>query len=137
MSRRGFFLALAVLALGLTAGTPARAVAQDNWYASLSIENPTNVTLNYQLRWGDNAEWKNFSVPPNQLITHTYRYEQPNQNSSPRPYVRFDAGGNSFTRTYYLIANAAPNQDQRYSKRYTFTTKLAVDNKYYYDLVGK
>jgi hypothetical protein len=112
-----------MLALGLCAGTTGAAQAQDNWYAVVNIRNPTNVTLNYQFRWGSESAWQNFSLGPNTTMTHWYAYAYANQNRSPTPQIRFHFNPGEFVpeyKIYNLEAYAAPYALQAYGKPYTF-----------------
>lgn len=47
-------------------------------YRSFSIENPTNVTLHYQVRWGD-GEWKESKLEPGKVMTHWLKGDGPEE----------------------------------------------------------
>lgn len=66
-----------------------------------SIENPTRFTLNYQVRWGEDGDWKNHTVKPNTHIIH-WLMGPVDQT----PYIKFDA---SFEEGY---------QEKRYKLDY-------------------
>lgn len=117
---------------------PAGATAQgkDNWYASVTIANPTRNDIHYQFRWGDGA-WKRYSIPPGATMTHTYDYEYANQNRSPRPCISFDVGGGIADREYSLTANAAPDASAWWGKRYAFEYTQFFNGRYPLDLVER
>jgi hypothetical protein len=114
--------ALGVLTLVLLVGGAGRARAADNHYALVGIDNPTNLTITYSFKWGEYGEWKTYVLGPGQSRWHAWTYGRPNQNASPRPYIRFDCdltGGVNMTE-YQLTAYAAPVKQYRYANEYFF-----------------
>jgi hypothetical protein len=112
-----------VMALGLAGSATNAAQALDNHYAVVNIRNPTNVTLYYQFRWGENSDWQSFSVGPRSVMTHSYPYDFPNQNRSPTPQIRFHYNPNEAIprfQVYNLQAYAAPRAHVAFGKPYTF-----------------
>src|SRR5262249_44743418 len=113
----------AVLALGIAGSATNAAQALDNHYAVANVRNPTNVTLHYQFRWGNDSAWQNFAVGPHAVMTHWFTYDFPNQNSSPTPQIRFHYNPNEAIpryQVYNLQAYAAPFALAAYGKPYTF-----------------
>ena len=73
--------ALFLLSLALMLTTPTLARSQNvgtSWptvqisSAKFSIENKTGVTIQYQVKWGDNGEWKSISLDNRHVETHSY-----------------------------------------------------------------
>ena len=94
----------------------ARQRAQDTRYAVLEILNNTNITIRYQIRWGETAAWeKDISLPAGQVWTHGWPYDTPNQNRSPNPHIKFVPGlkGNKARpdAVYKLAAFASPTSN--------------------------
>jgi hypothetical protein len=122
MTAHRYFLSLVFNTyLGCFLGSNVK--ADDTYFATTSVYNPTGGTIYYQFRWGNEADWKNFSVPPGSSKVHYHEYAYPNQNSSPTPQIRFDyiAGDDDVNyKTYNLTANAAPCIETWASKRYIF-----------------
>ena len=87
--------ALTALALTL-GGSPGEAKAQTQ--GSFVISNPTSVTLNYQVKWGDGS-WVNYSLAPGFRNAHSYPLNDAGR--APIPVVRFDGVGNG-TREYRM-----------------------------------
>lgn len=93
-------LVFAVLAVvGMTATAPA---ATAGGYAMITIDNPTNNPVYYQVRWG-NGDWVSYRLSP-----HSYRnhyYELNDNGLAPSPYIRFDyllSDGMVSYRSYHL-----------------------------------
>ena len=109
---------LSIIALGLSAVVASAAIVPEPAQASLTvvpkkdtsddvgmfaIHNPTRVAISYQVKWGDNGEWKNFTVEPGKLRKHWYNLDQ--NHRAPSPFVRFDnTGGDGRTThsTYHV-----------------------------------
>jgi hypothetical protein len=77
-----------VLLMGLASGffatgQQAKAAA----YGAFVLDNPSSVTIHYQVKWG-NGEWKSYSIGPGYMGVH-WTYLDENGNV-PRPLVRFD-----------------------------------------------
>jgi hypothetical protein len=72
-----------VVAIAAT-GKSARA---DGNYGAFVIENPTDFTIHYQVRWGD-GDWKPFCVEPGRAMSHYYPLTS--EDCAPPPQVRFD-----------------------------------------------
>lgn len=103
------------------APAPAPHYEEDNWYAVVTIENPTSMTIHYSFRWGD-GEWEDFTLEPGDVRWHSWEYDYANQNESPRPYVRYDRDlTDAFEmELYHLEAFASPYQLADYGKLYAF-----------------
>lgn len=128
---KGAFLGLALLLVG-----NASAKAADNLYGMVSLDNNSGNYVTYQFRWGENAAWQTYVLAPGQSRWHSWQYAYVNQNSSPRPYVRFaqDTQGFLGSKEYYLEVNAAPFQHKAYARQYAFRLSLFGD---YIDLHTK
>ena len=97
-------LAATVLMLGAAnAGAETDIGSATARYAVAKITNPLSRTVTYRYRWGDRA-WKTVSIAPGVTMRHSWRYQFPGQNKSPKLVVRFDAdvGEGVFMRTYTL-----------------------------------
>src|SRR5262249_32554502 len=120
--------------LGMTS-VPTDAFAGDSHYALITIQNPTSRPIHYEFRWGQDAAWTRITVPAYDSWRHWYEYKFPNQNSSPPPYIRFDAGGGAgISREYHLRAHAAPNTHERWGKKYSFTVVQTFTGQLLLDL---
>jgi hypothetical protein len=53
------------------------------------LHNGTEQTINYRVKWGNNGEWKNFSLQPNQSMKHWHTLKD---NRAPKPYVEYPGG---------------------------------------------
>ena len=107
------------LALGAAALAPAQASATG--YALTTIENATNQTLHYSVRWGE-GEWVQYSLGPGQYFVHSWNYAGGPQTSPPLR-VRFDftLNDNDYVpKEYTLVRYAAPWVGRDLSKRYVF-----------------
>lgn len=85
----------------LSAGVAADAKAEQ--YGCFILENPTNQTLHYQIKWGENSPWESRSIPPKTDRAHYIPLDSNGQ--APVPYIRFDyiAGdGRTTPKTYML-----------------------------------
>jgi hypothetical protein len=113
---------MAVLALVLLCVAGGDARAADSHYAMVGVRNPTNLTITYFFKWGEDSEWEEYVLAPGQSRWHSWAYAYPNQNHSPRPYVRFDCDLTSDVNMteYRLTAYAAPVEQYRYAKEYVF-----------------
>jgi hypothetical protein len=77
-----------VALVGVLSPASARAETLASEYAIFTIRNPRNVVVHYQIRWGENGNWENHSIPANHSRWHSFRlYED---GTAPRPYIRFD-----------------------------------------------
>jgi hypothetical protein len=114
--------ALGVLTLVLLAGGAGRVRAADNHYALVGIDNPTNLTITYSFKWGEDGAWKTYVLEPGERRWHAWAYAYANENRSPRPYIRFDCDLSSDINMteYRLTAYAAPVKQYRYANEYAF-----------------
>jgi hypothetical protein len=117
-------LVLTALA-GLSAFTAfAPTVNAANRFALTCIENKTNISLNYEYRWGDNGQWDSNTVRPNARRWHAWKYDTPNKNRSPTMFVRFDSdlSKRMISQSYRLDSYASPQETdcRRYGKEYVF-----------------
>jgi hypothetical protein len=76
-------LALSAMTVSLAGANSAHAYQ----YGSFVIHNPSNVTINYQMKWGNDG-YQNFSVEPGSWRSHYI--ELGSDQMIPVPYVRFD-----------------------------------------------
>jgi hypothetical protein len=115
-------LAGAVALSGALAATPAQASAMSNNDAVFSVTNCTNGTLYYSIRWGEDGQWQQMALAPGASMEHFWRYDYPDEDRSPTPYIRFDADLTAGTNwvQYGLEAYAAPSPSYEYSKKYVF-----------------
>jgi hypothetical protein len=108
------FVVLA-LAGGLLVAGSAEAQA-DERYAAFVIRNPTNVAINYQIKWGD-GDWKSIRVNAGYCYEHYHPLDA--DDMAPRPYIRFNGVGNG-DKEYCLgfYATRYPSNGKRYVFRY-------------------
>jgi hypothetical protein len=95
--------------------------AQENGYAVVVIRNPTNATVHYKLKWGQDSDWQNFSLSPHTYLCHSYPLDE--DARAPRPYIEFDSvlGDGYYTPQSYSLgfyAAACPGYAQ--GKKYAF-----------------
>jgi hypothetical protein len=107
---------LGALVLGLAAtAAPAKATE----YGAIRIENPTNIDVHYQFKWG-NGEWKSYTVPSGSSMLHYHPLDS--RRCTPSPYIRFDyilGDGQVTFKTYHLETYAAFDPEQ--GKPYAFS----------------
>jgi hypothetical protein len=106
------------MCVSLADAAPAQAAYR---YGSFVLNNPSNVTIYYQIKWGNN-EWENFSVGPGEWHAH-YVDLGPDQ-MIPVPYVRFDFvtwDDSVTTQTYEVDAYGVdyPSEGKDYTFQYT------------------
>jgi hypothetical protein len=93
-------------------------------FALTCIENKTNITLNYDFRWGNTGQWESRSIQPNGRRWHSWKYDRPNVTTSPWMNVRFDGDLSSrmISQSYRLASYASPQEGdcRRYGKEYVF-----------------
>ena len=103
---------------------------------AFSIEIPTGVTIPYQVKWGENGQWKSISLRSGHTETHSYPLGEERNATAPRPFVRFDRiGGDSrytekeYHMQFYRVGYAGfgPNTNNTEPKKYYF--KYAADGK--------
>jgi hypothetical protein len=113
--------ALPFAAIGLTSSP---ALASETHYAVVGIYNPTHLTIHYSFRWGD-GEWRSYTIDPGAKRWHAWRYDSPNENQSPVPYIMFDAdlSDDINYQEYRLEAYASPSQSYWSGKKYKFVTR--------------
>jgi hypothetical protein len=119
MPRSVLLLAAALLGLA-AAAAPASAAA--NRYGIVGIENPTNIPITYEFRWGEDGDWQSYTLAPGERRWHAWTYEYLNENASPRPHVRFDCDLSEELefKEYGLEAYAAPYKGFDFAKKYVF-----------------
>ena len=115
--RTSLVVAVAVLAFS----THARAADR---FAMSCLENKTNLTVNYSVKWGSNGTWKGNHLAPGARNSHTWEYAQGKVGVSPQLYVRFDddLSGRVKQREYVLESYRAPQKTdcKGYGKEYVF-----------------
>jgi len=79
--------AATVVALAFAAG-PTR--ANNATHGCACIENQTPITINYEIKWGDNAYAKAGALPAGNLRNHCWKYLNPNDPTSPPLNIRYD-----------------------------------------------
>jgi len=67
-----------------------------NLVGQIKIYNPTQRPINYQMRWGNNVQWQQFTLQPGEEYRHWKTLDQ--NGRAPAPQVRFD--GIRETKTY-------------------------------------
>jgi hypothetical protein len=82
-----FLLAAALMVAATLAASAAPARAAD--FAMITIENPYNTTMYYQLKWGD-GDWKDCTLDPYTYNNHALQLDE--DGRAPIPYIRFDVG---------------------------------------------
>jgi hypothetical protein len=100
-----------------------------NYSGAFSIENGTNVTIHYQVRWGKSHPWKNIDLQVNHTETHSFPLGGDPHKSVPTPYIRFDRIGGDGTYTpqeykmeFYAVGYAGYGAKQKKAepKHYIF-----------------
>jgi hypothetical protein len=93
----------------------------DTQYASVVLENDSDITINYSFQWGD-GESADFSLDPGYYRVHYWTYDTPNQNRSPTPQIRFDydLSNEIVAKSYSLTAYAAPTTEHADGYKYHF-----------------
>ena len=131
--------AITVLSLALVFTVPIAAGGQErvgtscadcpNYSGAFSIENSTGVTLQYQVKWGSEHQWKLITLASGHTETHSYPLGDDRRGKAPTPYVRFDriAGDGSFTPKEYRMEFIAIGY-----AGYGGTTNRAEPKKYYF-----
>lgn len=113
---------LATLALGIS-GAAVESASAANRYAMVTLENPfKTITITYQFKWGEEGQWQTRTLYPGQSRWHSWKYAYPDQNRSPKLYIKFDAdrySGQYYWQTYWLVRYAVPDQASR-GKVYRF-----------------
>jgi hypothetical protein len=76
-----------------------------SYSGSFSIENSTNTTVSYQVRWGNKHQWKKMVLASGQTMKHSYPLGENPHAKVPQPYVRFDnvGGDGRITLTEYKM----------------------------------
>jgi hypothetical protein len=143
MRRTTQLIAATSLALALTASAaPAEQLASScadcpSYRGAYSIENATNVTINYQYRWGTSNAWKSAKLRSGMTDTHSYPIGESRNGKAPIPYVRFDRiGGDTVyqKREYEMdfhavgYAGYGPKVNRTQPKRYVF--RYASDGRH-------
>jgi hypothetical protein len=133
MIRTSLLALAAPLALAATMFSPAKAEAA-NRFAVTGIENKTQHTVTYQVKWGD-GDWKSITLKPGQRWMHWYTYPKVNDNKSPKLTIKFDSEFDPKQKPivieYVLKKNAAPAHDWEDAHKYVFVDD---GNKYFIDL---
>ncbi len=95
-----------------------------NYSGAFSIENYTGKMINYQVRWGNKNAWKSFTLASGTVMTHSYPMGASRNAQIPKPYIRFDAIGNTieYWMQFYAVGYAGygPYVDRTQPKRYYF-----------------
>jgi hypothetical protein len=122
--------ALAVVSLAAFAA-PARAAC----YAMITIDNPTDSTVYYQFKWGEDGDWQDCSLSPGCYRNHWYPLDD--DGRAPTPQIRFDDGhGNVIAHSLEFYASETRGYDQ--GKIYCFRWVYApLIDGYYLDLFAK
>jgi hypothetical protein len=114
------FLAPAALAIvALTAAAPA---ATAGGLAMITIDNPTDNPVFYQVKWGD-GEWTRHRLSPGAFRNHYHSLDD--LGRAPAPKLRFDYilnDGEVTYRTYNLGFYASYTTGYRQGKVYRFRT---------------
>ena len=101
----------------------APAAEAANRFALTCFENKTDIALNYRTRWG-NGEWSRSTLAPGGKRWHSFKYDRPDQNSSPVLHVSFDGDLSTrmYSQQYSLKSYASPQEGDcaRYGKEYVF-----------------
>jgi len=78
--------------------------------ATVLVYNRLKEPVDYQVRAARGGEeWKNFTLKPGQIVRHSWRYSQANQNRSPVYYLKYP--NDPELRTRRLIPIATPNRN--------------------------
>jgi hypothetical protein len=111
------------VAVALIVSAPG-ARAAENLYGVVSIDNPTNQTIHYAVRWGDTAAWEWHTLEPNHYRVIWYDYPYANYDRSPVPYIKYDSDLTPAVqwRVEPLSPYAEPYPDLRDSHEYRFYT---------------
>lgn len=120
MKARSSLLLLGVVVLaGSLLTVPSHAVASGCAYGASTIENPTNTTVHYEIRWGDGA-WRRVCLYPGQTYSHWSELDEYGQ--APIPQIRFDwiAGDGLTTYRTYDLQVYATSYPRSGGKRYYF-----------------
>ena len=104
--------------------------AHEHRSAAVVIENPTDQTIFYQLRWGNGA-WESFTAEPHSSRNHWYKMNQ--DGTAPTPTITFD-NAHQRDKLYSLEFYATHHPDQGKGKPYEFVYK---HNGTRLDLVAK
>ena len=128
-------LLLAALAIGSLIACPATGQCFYR-YAIFDVENRSDVTMTYQLRW-NNGDWKEFTLHPGGGVLHSTEIPTGGSTALPRPAIKFVAVGNVIEapRVYDLVATASP-QRTGYSNGYFFVEKKE-GKKQFVDLIRR
>ena len=118
----------ALATLVCTSATPI--FAHEHRSAAVVIENPTDQTIFYQLRWGNGA-WESFTAEPHSSRNHWYKMNQ--DGTAPTPTITFD-NAHQRDKLYSLEFYATHHPDQGKGKPYEFVYK---HNGTRLDLVAK
>jgi hypothetical protein len=109
-----------VAALVVSCALAAQAEAGDNGYGKFSIRNPSNVTIHYQIKWG-NGDWTSHTVSPNSTRWHAHPLD--GDGTAPTPQIRFDwigGDGDGTLKHYELRFYAVDCQRHGHGKPYVF-----------------
>ncbi len=119
-SVKNILLVIAVLFIAavslFTSALPAR--AQSNRYAAVCLVNNTDLSINYEYKWG-NGNWQSDTLYAGYQMTHTWKYAR-GSASSPKFTVKFDA---DLTKAAYYDVHSL--------ERYRATNKSCDEGKIY------
>jgi hypothetical protein len=92
--------------------------------AAFSVENTTNVTVYYDVKWGDH-QWKRFTLNKGEIYTHSFGVD--GYGSFPGPKVRFDriGGDDTYTEKEYpmnvnIVGSGGYGSSRSEPKKYYF-----------------
>jgi hypothetical protein len=107
---------LGLVAAGLTYVAGTNAQAAETQYGAVVLNNPSDVTLHYQIKWGD-GDWAPVCLPPHTDMTHWMPLDC--RGRAPVPEVAFnDTHGCQKVYSLEFYATCRPN-DQT-AKMYSF-----------------
>ena len=64
------------------------------------VNNPSNTTIKYQVKWGNNGTWQKFQLAPHRERKHSHPLKD---DRAPTPYLRFDDVGGDGKTTFDQI----------------------------------
>jgi hypothetical protein len=114
-----YVAAIAMAVLVTTTGGEAR--AQHYGYAVVVIRNPTHGPVNYQVRWGQDGEWRAYSLGAGRYRYHYVPLSETGR--APAPYIVFDwvlGDGMYSPKQYRLGFYAAASPGYAQGKKYVF-----------------
>jgi hypothetical protein len=110
-------------AIGLTACVLASGAAEAaSRFGVVCVHNRTNATINFQVKWADVGRWDSYALSPGGNRWFSHRYDEQDENRSPRLLVRFDSDltQQRFNLQYKLNRRAAAGQSCGEGMPYAF-----------------